>query len=138
MRFTSSENPCSPRSAKPIGTRMRAGQKSRPPALPEISCSVKLLQNHGTESQKKIATIGIRKKIAPKRWIHACTRGRRRPWMMSMRTCSLRSSVQPAQSRNTTEKRYHCSSSSAFELRSKSLRTMALPALSRATIRTSQ
>jgi len=37
MRLMSSENPCSVSSAKPMGNAKRAGQRTRPPALGEIS-----------------------------------------------------------------------------------------------------
>ncbi len=47
---------------------------------------------------------------------------------MSMRTCSFNWSVQGAQNRNTMLNKTHCSSSQAFDERSKTLRTVALTA----------
>jgi len=84
------------------------------------------------------SAIGIRKKMVPKTSIHACARGESRPAITSMRTCSLRSSVNPEHRRKTAEKRYHCASRNAFELMLKSLRTIAFPALTSTATSTSQ
>jgi len=116
MRLMSSDRLCRISSAKPTGTMSRAGQMIRPPALVETSPRVYESTNSGHARYMMMNDIGHRKSTMPTTSIQFCARGESRPWMMSMRTCSLRSSVYPAPKRKITENRYHWISRYAFEL----------------------
>src|SRR5581483_11784605 len=73
----------------------------------------------------------MRKKMCPNTSIQSRNRFGSMLFTMSMRMCSFDSSVQPAQRRNTAPNRIHWISSHAFDEVLKTLRTVALAALTR-------
>ncbi len=80
-------------SAKPTGTIRRAGQMMRPPAFVDTSWRASESVKSGHDSHMMMSDIGIRNSTMPTTSIQFCARAESLPWMMSMRTCSLRSSV---------------------------------------------
>jgi hypothetical protein len=104
------------RSAKPIGIIRRAGQTMSPPALVDTSWRTYDSTNSGQPSHIRMIDIGSRNSTMPITSIQFCKRGEKRADRMSIRTCSLRSSVYPAPNRKITENRYHWISRYAFEL----------------------
>ena len=73
--------------------------------------------------------------MCPNTSIQSRTRLGKKLFTMSMRMCSFDSSVQGAHSRKTTPKRTHCSSSHELDEVLKTLRTMALAALTSTAIK---
>ena len=93
MRLISSEMPCAASSVKPIGSRILTGQRSKPPALADISLILIDSAISGSDSQSTRTTIGSRKNSVPMMSITARPRGESLPESTSMRTCSFLRSV---------------------------------------------
>src|SRR5438067_763283 len=85
----SSEMPCAKSRRNPRGTSRRTGQRTSPPALPEISPLTQALTNIGHDSHTMKPVMGSMKKIVPRMSIQVCVRRERRPETTSMRMCSL-------------------------------------------------
>ena len=88
-----SEMPCSSSSPKPTGMISLAGQRTRPPALLEISLMRIDSIKYGQETQIMITQSGTRKNAWPNRAIRWLARSERWLATMSMRICSLRRSA---------------------------------------------
>src|SRR5687768_3541971 len=113
-----SETPCSATSVKPSGTRNLTGQRSRPPALPDISLMLHDCMKKGQENHAITSIEGTRKTAVPTRSSHSLPRSERCVYRMSTRTCSFTLSVYEAPNITIAAKRYHCTSSHAFDERS--------------------
>ena len=110
----------------PIMTSDLVGHCGKPPALPDCSLiSIDLMKN-GMPVMIMTTASGSRKNACPITSMLSRTRFGNMLFTMSMRMCSLASSVQGEHSRNTMLNRIHCSSSQEFDEVSKTLRTVAL------------
>src|SRR6266702_4568782 len=103
-----------------------AGHCGRPPALPDCSLIWNERRKNGTPVMIMTTVSGIRKKRCPITSMMLRTRFGIMVLKMSIRMCSLSSSVQGEHSRKTTLNRTHCSSSQELDDVSKVLRTIAL------------
>ena len=105
-----------------------AGHCGRPPALPDCSLIWSERRKNGTPVTIMTTVSGIRKKMCPMMSMMLRTRFGIMLLKMSIRMCSLSSSVQDAHSRNTMLKSTHCSSSHELEDVSNVFRTIAFSA----------
>ena len=128
MRLISSEIPWTSRNVNPMMISDLAGHCGRPPALPDCSLISTERMKNGPPVMIMMMQSGIRKATCPTTSMPSRTRFGSIWFTMSIRICSLSSSVHGEHSRNTTLNSTHCSSSQELDEVSKTLRTMALTA----------
>ena len=123
---------------KPIRISILAGHCGSPPAFIDCSLSSTDFNTNGSDVMIMTMVSGSRKNAWPITSMMLRVRCENRLFTMSMRMCSLSSSVQDATSRNTAPNSTHCSSSQEFDEVSNSLRMMALTADTMTAARISQ
>src|SRR5450759_933633 len=128
IRFTSSEIPCMNSIANATMISALDGHCARPPAFPDCSLISTERRKKGIPVTTMMMVSGSRKNACPTASMLSRTRFGSMLFTMSMRMCSLSSSVQGAHSRNTALNSTHCNSSQEFDEVSKILRTVALTA----------
>src|SRR4051794_2830700 len=126
MRLISSETPCTNRNTNPTMTNDFAGHCGSPPALPDCSLISTDRMKNGPPVMIITMHSGSRKKAWPTRSMMLRTVFGSALLTISIRICSLSSSVHGEHSRKTTLNSTHCSSSHEFEEVSNVLRTIAL------------
>src|SRR5262249_49366933 len=138
MRLMSSEMPCQNSSTNPIKISDFAGHCGSPPAFIDCSFSRNDRRKNGTDVTIMTTVSGNKKNAWPNTSMPSRQRFGSVLLMMSMRMCSLESSVQGEHNRNIAPNITHCSSSHAFDEVSNTFRIVALVAEMITTIRISQ